>query len=336
MNMLLHKNKAEIKPLMSSKKTKPTVQPKLTINAPGDIYEQEADAMADKVMRMSANETIQQPKPNTGLIGRSVQRKCANCEDERKKPIMRKAQGGETGIQVSSSFASSLNASRGGGSPLPQGTRDFMGNAFSTDFSSVRVHTNERAAELSSGINAKAFTYGNNIYFKTGYYNPNSVKGKHLLAHELTHTLQQQSNIQRSANTCTFGEIRQWAIVSQRDHSAPAGLADAKASIGAACSRGQPCSCHGLRANAAPGDRAAWRNIRAASGGTDHSNNGNFMCVGHQGCWFVHQCRPVYQPGEARPPLRERTTNLQPVGRVSIRGNTVYFYRDRRNGNCPP
>ena len=167
-----------------------TVQPKLTVNSPGDIYEQEADAMADRVMRMTAT-TVEQ-KPITGLIGRSVQRKCTKCEEEeKKKRIMRKESIGSGDFSASSSFISSLNASKGGGRTLPEGTRYFMENAFSADFSGVRVHTGGQASELSNGIQAKAFTHGSDIYFNTGEYNTQTENGKRLLAHELSHTVQQ-------------------------------------------------------------------------------------------------------------------------------------------------
>ena len=87
MNSLLHKNNLTSKPAMFHAKAKPFVQAKLTLNEPGDIYEQEADAMADRVMRMTSNETV---KPVTGLIGKSLQRKCAHCEEEekRRKPCL--------------------------------------------------------------------------------------------------------------------------------------------------------------------------------------------------------------------------------------------------------
>src|SRR3954468_9557442 len=109
MHSFLHKNNPAIKLPVLWGKAKPSVQPNLTINTPGDIYEQEADAMADRVMRMSSNETV---KPVTGLIGKSLQRKCAHCEEEekRRKPVMRKTDAGNPGMAVSSSFASSLNA----------------------------------------------------------------------------------------------------------------------------------------------------------------------------------------------------------------------------------
>ncbi len=170
------------------------VQSKLQVNQPGDSFEQEADAMADSIMRM-ADAHPHQPvsKPVTGIIARSVQRKCAHCEEDEKK-LMRKAEAGSSGMSVSSSFASSLNASKGGGSSLPPGTRGFMENAFSTDFSKVKIHTDNQAAALSEGINAKAFTYGCDIYFNSNQYSPGTDEGKKLLSHELTHVVQQGGN----------------------------------------------------------------------------------------------------------------------------------------------
>lgn len=152
--------------------------------------------MADRVIRYT--DTNVAGKVATGLIGASVQRKCASCEEEgeKKKPIMRKATSGIAGINASDSLVSSLNATKGGGSPLPQSTRSFMENAFSTDFSGVRVHTGHEATEMSRGINAKAFTAGSDIYFNSGKYNPDIGEGKQLLAHELTHVVQQGGSIQ--------------------------------------------------------------------------------------------------------------------------------------------
>ena len=174
-----------------SKRSFKIVQPKLKINSPGDQYEQEADAMAERVMRMSSKET--QIKSQTGLIGSSVQRKCAECEEEerKRKPIMRKAENSGNGFEASSYLSSYLSSSKGNGSPLSLDTRSFMENAFSTDFKNVRIHTDSKASEMSKGINAKAFTYGSDIYFGNGQYEPDGNDGKKLLAHELTHVVQQ-------------------------------------------------------------------------------------------------------------------------------------------------
>ena len=187
------------------------IQPKLTINEPGDRYEQEADAMSDRVMRMSdpvsagGDENLVQTKP---LNINSIQRKCTACAEEEKvqrqetptKPLMRKVANG--GYTASPQLSSQLNSSKGGGDPLPDKTLASMNQAFSADFSTVRVHTGRQAAEMSQGIQAKAFTHGSDIYFNQGQYSPSSSEGKRLLAHELVHVGQQgllgsPSSIQR-------------------------------------------------------------------------------------------------------------------------------------------
>lgn len=84
-----------------------------------------------------------------------------------------------------------LNATRGRGSPLPDGTRRVMESRFGYDFSGVRVHTGPPATALNRDLNALAFTTGTDIYFAPGEYRPDSLTGQHLLAHELTHVVQQ-------------------------------------------------------------------------------------------------------------------------------------------------
>jgi hypothetical protein len=98
-------------------------------------------------------------------------------------------------------FASQLGSSKGSGQPLAPATAAHMGQAFGRDFSSVRVHTDGKAAEMNKGINARAFTHGADIYFNKGEYRPESSQGKRLLAHELTHTVQQGGGIKREALT---------------------------------------------------------------------------------------------------------------------------------------
>ncbi len=89
------------------------------------------------------------------------------------------------------SFEQNLASTKGGGNALPIETREFMETRFNADFSGVRIHTGSYAGQMSSSINAQAFTHGNDIYFNTGKYSPQSESGGTLLAHELTHTLQQ-------------------------------------------------------------------------------------------------------------------------------------------------
>ena len=177
------------------------IQCSLTVGAPDDPLEHEADAMADTVMRMpNVSDTF---SPNS-----FIQRKCAHCEEEEKaqrKPlsasitpfIQTKSNGAGT---TSASLYSKINNSRGNGSSMDNGTRTFMESRFGSDFSSVKIHTGSESVMMNRELSAKAFTVGNDIYFNEGQYNPQSDSGKHLLAHELTHTIQQGKapSLQRS------------------------------------------------------------------------------------------------------------------------------------------
>jgi hypothetical protein len=160
-------------------------QAKLTVGSPNDPLEDEADAMADQVMRM----------PKSPFI----QRKCSHCEEEEKAQRKPLVAGITTGIQakaennstVSNQVSDAIESSRGAGSKMDTETNSFMSSRFGSDFSDVNIHTDNKSVQLSNNLSAKAFTVGNDIYFNQGEYQPQSDKGKHLLAHELTHTLQQ-------------------------------------------------------------------------------------------------------------------------------------------------
>jgi Domain of unknown function (DUF4157) len=162
-----------------------SIQRKLSIGSVNDPLEDEADAMADKVMRM----------PERPF----VQRKCAHCEEEKtiqRSPLAAsitpfiQAKGGDGGT-ASNTVTQQINATRGSGSSMDRPTQSFMESRFGTGFSNVKIHTGDYAVQMSRELNAQAFTVGNNIYFNSGKYNPSSESGKHLLAHELTHTVQQ-------------------------------------------------------------------------------------------------------------------------------------------------
>jgi Domain of unknown function (DUF4157) len=96
---------------------------------------------------------------------------------------------------VTSNLTSRLKASRGGGQPLSASTREFMESRFNHDFSQVRVHTDGQANQYARSLNAQAFTFKQDIYFGAGYFQPHTSLGKRLLAHELTHTIQQQDSL---------------------------------------------------------------------------------------------------------------------------------------------
>jgi len=194
-----------------------TLQAKLTIGQSNDKYEQEADRVADKVMRMPEpggrlaqrkttcpecpeKEEIQ-TKPLAEQITPVVQREteeeeqiqpkstCPECP-EKEEPIQAK-QGNNLAPAVTSTIESGVHSLKGGGQPLPETTRSYFEPRFGTDFSQVRVHTDSQAAETAQSINSKAFTTGKHVVFGTGQYSPVTSVGKKLLAHELTHLVQQ-------------------------------------------------------------------------------------------------------------------------------------------------
>ena len=196
------------------------LQAKLTVGRPGDRYEVEADQVADKVMGMSAS-TVQReegeeeadisPKP----INRNLQREPEEdeetiqtssvesdftqmTEDEddvqakvrRQMQILHRASNGSSRT-VTSDTESKIQNLRGGGSPMSDSSREFFEPRFGYDFSSVKIHTGSSAADTAQSINARAYTLGNNVVFNKGEYSPETSGGKHLMAHELTHVVQQ-------------------------------------------------------------------------------------------------------------------------------------------------
>jgi hypothetical protein len=257
----------------------PTVQTKLTIGQPNDLYELEADKAADAFVQRKASAPAappDNPSSNTSHSTPFVIRRCEKCDAEKEKKIMKSAYGasmegsaskapsvsmdeasgtGEAGIirrcaacdakrdkldrkaltpevqreaaggqasggqapgsqdsggQTSDGQASggqagtlesSLQSSKGSGVALPAQTRQDMESHFGADFSQVRIHNNAQAVQMSQDLQAHAFTYGNDIYFNSGKYDTNSSSGNHLLAHELTHVVQQGSgpSIHKSA-----------------------------------------------------------------------------------------------------------------------------------------
>jgi len=175
-----------------------TIQPRLTIGQPNDVYEQEADAVADQVMRMPANTTP------------SIQRKCAKCEEEalQMKPLtgaissIIQKQYNDSSSTTSSTISKPLSDSKGSGQKMDVSTQSFMSKGIGSDFSDVKIHTNDTAVQMNRSLGARAFTNGNDIYFNQGEYNPDSSRGKHLLAHELTHVVQQNGKSNRIQRKC--------------------------------------------------------------------------------------------------------------------------------------
>lgn len=180
----------------------PVIQPKLTINEPGDIYEQEADAMADKVMRMTDGAAAGGFfKPSAGL----VQRKCQHCvEEEKDKKLQRKeGEGGAAAPLSAEGYVQSLQ----GGKALDKNERSFFEPRMGYNLGDVRIHNDAAANQSAQNINALAYTHGNNIVFGANQYQPGTDAGKQLMAHELTHVIQQTGTVQRKP-ACAYEELQ--------------------------------------------------------------------------------------------------------------------------------
>lgn len=158
------------------------LQPKLTINQPNDRYEQEADRVADEVMRMAAP-LRQHPGPHTG----------ANEERLQTKPAVRPLNSGSSEGVAAPPIVHTVLRGQGAaaGHPLDAATRGFMEARFGHDFSRVRVHTDDKAAASAQAVSARAYTVGAHVVFGAGQYTPTGYAGRRLLAHELTHVVQQ-------------------------------------------------------------------------------------------------------------------------------------------------
>ncbi|MBD2207033.1 DUF4157 domain-containing protein [Calothrix sp. FACHB-1219] len=177
------------------------IQAKLTVGQSGDLYEQEADRVADTVMRMSEPTNSGVLTHSNSLQPMPIQRMCTECAEEEEEKIHTKESPGQAPT-VTPALEARLDGTRGGGEPLPESVRGIMEPRFGADFGGVRVHTGSEADTLNRELGAQAFTRQRDIYFGAGRYSPETRDGQQLLAHELTHVVQQgtlnsQSTIQR-------------------------------------------------------------------------------------------------------------------------------------------
>ncbi|MBD2080954.1 DUF4157 domain-containing protein [Leptolyngbya sp. FACHB-17] len=207
----------------------PVFQPKLQVGQPGDRYEQEADRAADRVMQssspvpaigrlqLSATAPLQrQPaadeekKKAAKEVAHKAERKKQEAEKEKvsaeekavkadkdkhdkenkkkeDEPVQAQAEPGQAPT-VTPALEQYLSTRQGNGQPLPESTRTFMESRFHHDFSQVRVHPEQPSTQA---LHAKAFTRRQDIFFNPTHYRPETATGQHLLAHELTHVVQQ-------------------------------------------------------------------------------------------------------------------------------------------------
>ncbi len=164
--------------------------------------EEKDEPVQTKLIQLQSEEEEEtvQSKPLSNKKKKSGLKYILNVNEPEGKPkeeVQTKSEGSEVRTQKSTTnFENTLSGSKSGGSVLPEGIRTSMESKFNVDFSGVKVHTDCTAVQMSNQINAQAFTSGNDIYFNQGKYNPNSREGQTLLAHELTHTIQQGASVQ--------------------------------------------------------------------------------------------------------------------------------------------
>ncbi len=177
------------------KRTGLIIQTKMTVGAADDPYEREADAVASQVM--AKRDVVQREADEEELAMKrmpEVQRE-ADEEELAMKRIQR--QDEEQPVDMSGSFdvnndvESRINAASGSGQTIPEVHRDMFESSMGHDFSGVNIHADAQSDSLNKELGARAFTTGSDIFFRQGEYNPASSGGQELLAHELTHVVQQ-------------------------------------------------------------------------------------------------------------------------------------------------
>ncbi len=172
------------------------VQPKLTVRPAGDRFEHQADRVAELVARQTSGPREPEAAARmTGTIPDSP-----------------------TGVPVTPSLEGAIRQARSGGAPLDESVRRPMEHAFGADFSSVKIHTDSRAHELNSSLHARALTAGRDIYFGRGEYDPGNRKGRRLLAHELTHVIQQSGAAAAIQRVKIKGEKKPGGLLASKNH----------------------------------------------------------------------------------------------------------------------
>jgi hypothetical protein len=188
------------------------LQPKLLVGSPNDLYEREAEAVAEKIVGGGSSFGVGQVPAPPAAPSPTVRRKCAACEagskpcsactkeEEEKNPDAVVQRSLEEVVPSPSEAAppSVQQALRSSGQPLAKATRDFFEPRLGADLSGVRVRTDAAAAASARDVNAAAYTVGQDLVFGAGLYAPDTAVGRHLLAHELTHVVQQSPHVRRT------------------------------------------------------------------------------------------------------------------------------------------
>jgi len=169
------------------------VQPKLEVNEPGDVYEQEADETADQVMRMAEPAVVEDEPEQVQRASHAAGVELTNTD--KFKDLDSEVQ--RAGVTVTPELEQNVQSLQGRGQALPETERNFFESRFGADFSQVRIHNDSQAGQTSRDLQARAFTVGSDIAFGAGEYQPGTNEGRRLIAHELTHVVQQTGAVSR-------------------------------------------------------------------------------------------------------------------------------------------
>jgi hypothetical protein len=222
-----------------------------------DPLEREADRIADAVIAGAPIGTVGSGAPDT------AQRKCAECEAEEEESLRRKPNGADVPAATGhSAAAAAAGAVSRGGQPLSPRERAYFQPRFGHDLSGIRIHTHDEAAAAARAIDARAYALGSDIAFARGEYRPDTGAGRHLMAHELAHVLQQDGDATPSIRRATYGtgtppvfRGSTWAVVPQQER---AHVDKAMALIDAVVADSRTYSeCHDQYADRCPGGSAS-------------------------------------------------------------------------------
>ncbi len=218
-----------------------SLQTKLTVGSVGDSYEHEADRVADAVVRSPASQPGAIASSITPLAQRvpesvprkdddkHLQKKGKDIFEDKKKDdsvAQKKGAGGEGSLEtmgVPAHVESQIGVLSTGGDTLPAEQQTYFQSRFGHNFSDVRIHSGAGAQSAAAALNARAFTVGQHVFFGSGEYRPQTTEGRHLMAHELTHTIQQsapaarasrkvQRNLLDRGKDWVLGKVREFAV----------------------------------------------------------------------------------------------------------------------------
>jgi hypothetical protein len=188
------------------------IQTKLAIDEPGDVYEQDADRVAEQVMRTPEHELRREETSSAAYAPDETEQAGPDDVSLRTAPL----HSGDAGRLATPSLVQ--DALRSGGQALDPATRAFMEPRFGYDFSQVRVHVDETAQRSARELNAQAYATGRDIVFGAGKFDPGTREGRTLLAHELTHVVQQQGSAESGAQSVASSGAR----IARQRNPAPA------------------------------------------------------------------------------------------------------------------